>query len=89
MVSLSAVRRAGPGWPPVLGVLAVTAYAAVTLYGVGRWSYDIWGALIIGPILVAVSLPILALLTRRESDPWLSRLLVAALVVKLLAALRC
>ncbi len=88
MVSLSAARRSGPSWPQVFGVLLVTAYAAVTLYGVGRWSYDIWGALIIGPILVAASLPVLAMLTRHdaETDPWLPRLLVTALVVKLLAA---
>lgn len=86
MVSLSVARRSGPSWPQVFGVLIVTAYAAITLYGVGRWSYDIWGALIIGPVLVALSLPVLALLTRHEADSWLPGLLVGALVVKLLAA---
>jgi hypothetical protein len=45
--------------------------------------YDTWGAMFVAPVLIVVSLPILARQARREGDRWLFVLLVVALVVKL------
>lgn len=50
-------------------------------------TYDTWGALIVGPILFAISLPALARQAERERDRRLFWLLVLALAAKLLGAL--
>ena len=50
-------------------------------------SYDVWVALVVVPILILVSLPILARQANRENDRALFWLLLAALVLKLGGAL--
>ncbi|HEV8420265.1 MAG TPA: hypothetical protein VGR13_02775 [Actinomycetota bacterium] len=50
-------------------------------------SYDVWAALIVGPLLLLLSLPILARQAAREQDRLLFWLLVAALVLKLAGGL--
>jgi hypothetical protein len=50
-------------------------------------TYDTWGALIVGPILFGISIPILARQAERERDRRLFWLLVLALAAKLLGAL--
>jgi hypothetical protein len=72
--------------------LAFTA-VLVTIYVVGlllfmeNSTYDTWGGLLLAPILILVSLPILARQAAREGSRSLFWLLVAALLVKLVAAL--
>ena len=48
-----------------------------------RSSYDIWGGLVIAPVLVAVSLPVLAREANREGDRGLFWFLLAALLIHL------
>jgi hypothetical protein len=68
----------------LLATFAVTWAFIATLSGV---PYDLSGALIVGPVLFALSIPILAREARRQGDPKVFRLLLIALVVKMLATL--
>lgn len=73
--------------PAVAGFTVAAAYAGVVFYGMSHWSFNVWGAFIVGPLLLGVSIPILRRLARKDPDPRLFRLLMAALVLKLLAAI--
>lgn len=50
-------------------------------------TFDTWGALIVGPVIVALSLPLLARQAARERDHRLFWLLVLALALKLLGGI--
>lgn len=65
------------------GLLALAIFVATLLVLVTRSSYDIWGGLLIGPVLVAVSLPIMAREARREGDRRLFWFLLTALLIHL------
>jgi hypothetical protein len=68
--------------------IAITAVIVAAFSIIPQTStYDTWGALIVGPILVAISLPVLARQAERERDRRLFWLLVLALAAKLLGAL--
>jgi hypothetical protein len=91
----SAVRswRRPTGWSPitvtlfVLGLAIVAAYVAWLMYLMANGSYDTWGALLLGPVLFAVTLPALRRQAVREGDARVFTLLCAGLVLKLVAAL--
>ncbi len=85
---LADVRYAlsSPSGASIGAVAAVGGYAAVLGWAMTHSSYDIWGGLLIGPALLAVSLPFLLRVARRELDVRVGQLLIAALVLKLLAA---
>lgn len=70
----------------VPGAVAVAIAVGLLAWLVDRRSYDIWGGIIVAPALVVLTLPVLGRLARREGDPALRRLLVAALVLKLASA---
>lgn len=82
--------RRGP-LPPeaaiALGLAALAAYAALLGRAMGWRGYDVWGALVIAPALVAVTLPLLAAMARRARDPWITVLLVGGLVLGLAASM--
>jgi hypothetical protein len=61
---------------------AAATYIVVLTMGMTRISYDIWGALVLGPILAALSLPVLRRAVRRD-DPTLVTLFTVAFVAKL------
>ena len=76
------------------GPVTLVGGILITIVIVGAFSilpqtstYDTWGALIVGPILFAISVPILARHADRERDRRLFWLLVLALAAKLLGAL--
>lgn len=77
-----------PGSAPVqsVAVLLVCGYAAMTVWALSTRSYDVSGGLLIGPVLVAVSLPVLRRVAARAPELTL-RLLVLALLAKLLSSL--
>jgi hypothetical protein len=50
-------------------------------------TYDTWGALLVGPVLFGISLPVLARQAERERDRRLFWLLLLALLAKLIGAL--
>jgi hypothetical protein len=65
----------------VLGLIADAA--GLIFYGMSHWSYDVWGALILVPVLLGLNAPLIAAAARQESDPRMPRILVAAFVLKL------
>ncbi|MFW6090968.1 MAG: hypothetical protein ACODAF_03785 [Actinomycetota bacterium] len=64
----------------------IAGYAALFAYAMQHTDYDTWGAIWLAPILVAISVPVLLRFARNEADPRIFRILVAALLLKLLAA---
>jgi hypothetical protein len=68
------------------GLVVVAAYVILLVRLMETSTYDTWGALIVGPALVAVTFPALARQARREGDPRVLWILVAALILKLLFA---
>lgn len=78
---------------PRMAVLNGTAVAVVVGYCVAMaWAltstpFDIWGAFLIGPALILISLPILLREGRLDPDRRMGTLLIIGLVLKLFAAL--
>lgn len=71
---------------------AGTALVALYVYGLGSAidtsSYDVWAGYLVGPVLIAGTVPVLRWLGRRtREDPVIVRIMVASLVLKLAAAL--
>jgi hypothetical protein len=71
----------------VIGLVAVAVYLVVVGWAMGNASFDIWGALVVGPVLIAFSLPVLWRLLRNEDDPRVVRLIFAALFLKLFGSI--
>lgn len=85
---LTTLRQLIPTASDMAGVLAFVAalvYLMALSFGMTRLSYDIWGALVIGPLLAGVTLPILRRLTARD-DPAMVSLIMAAFVAKMVGS---
>jgi hypothetical protein len=80
--ALSRARLTTGAVIPIFLVLVVGTLALVF-----SSSYDTWGALLVAPVLILVSLPVLTRQARREGDPSVFYLLVLALLLKLAGAL--
>lgn len=80
-------RSFSPRLMTVLLLPCVAGYAALFAYVMQHTTYDVWGAVWLAPVLIAISIPALLRFARNEPDPRIFRILVAALVLKLLAAL--
>jgi hypothetical protein len=61
----------------------VAGYAALFVYAMHRTSYDVWGALVVAPVLVAISLPVLLRLAKSDPNHRIASILIIALVLKL------
>jgi hypothetical protein len=70
----------------VVTVIATVAYAIALSVAMHARSYDFWGALVLAPVLIVVSLPLLSAIARRDGTPGIFTLLVVVLVLKLVAA---
>ncbi len=66
-------------------LVACCAYAIMLPIGIASGDYDLYGGLLIAPVLLIISLPILRRLTAKE-DAWTRRVIVAGLYTKLLGA---
>ena len=71
----------------VAGLVLVAGYVGWLMWLLQHDTYDAWGAMIIGPVIVLVSLPILARIAPATGESWFFGVAVTALVVKLLASL--
>lgn len=71
---------------PLLLVLLVL-YVFGLAFSMQHFSYDVWGALALAPVLIVVSVPLLLRATRREGDAGMGRLIVLALVLKMVGSL--
>jgi hypothetical protein len=65
------------------GLVLTGLYASFLMVLMSRTPFDVWGAAVLAPVLIAVSLPVLRRQAIREDDPATFRLLVLAMVVKL------
>jgi hypothetical protein len=74
---------APPSRLEIVVVGSTCAYAVLLAYATTVWDYDVWGGLVIAPILILVTLPLLRRLADRDGLPGLYPLLVTALIVKL------
>jgi hypothetical protein len=70
-----------------VGIVLIASYVVALLLLMDFATYDAWGALLVAPVLIAITLPILAREARREQSRSLFRLLSLALFVKLGGAL--
>ena len=82
---MSAPRRRVPV-AETLVVAAVVAYVSATAWSMGQ-GYDIWGAFVLGPVLVLVNVPLVRAAMRRESEDRLAKLVAWAFTLKMLAAI--
>jgi hypothetical protein len=64
----------------LLGLVLVGGYLFLTIWELARLPYDIGGAFLVAPMLVVLSIPMLAQARRIEPDPWVKRLFPFSLV---------
>jgi hypothetical protein len=89
MLSTAVSRRAAalPGGILVIGVALALGYLVALAWAMENLSYDVWGAMVVGPVLVAISVPILARAARADGDPMMGKILFAAFAAKMVGAL--
>ncbi len=66
---------------------AAAAYIVVMTVSASFLSWDIWAALVIAPILLALSIPILRFGLRKEADSRIAKLVAVALLAKIFGAM--
>lgn len=75
-----------PAWAGAAAFIGVAGYLVAFAWAMQNVSYDVWGALLVGPLLVLAAVPVVRRLVRPDDDPRLASTLVTALVLKLVAA---
>lgn len=80
------MRRSSTTLLEVGAVVVMAGYALALFWAIEEASYDVWGALLVGPFVVLVGGLMISALSRRELDPALGRLLVVGFVLKLVGA---
>ncbi|HET7486621.1 MAG TPA: hypothetical protein VFJ85_01735 [Acidimicrobiales bacterium] len=68
-------------------IVAVGGFVAMLAWTADRTSYDTWGGIVVGTVLVLGTFPLVLWLAKREEDPFVARLLPWAMVLKLGASL--
>lgn len=71
----------------IVGLALLGVYVAATFLTMARTPYDLWGAMLIGPVLIALTIPALAREAKRQGDRRLLAFLIAVLLLHLLGAL--
>jgi hypothetical protein len=71
----------------IAGMAVVFAYLALLVRLMSQGSYNEWGGLVIAPVLVAISIPLLIRLTRSNGDQAMTGVIIAGLLLKLGGAL--
>jgi hypothetical protein len=87
--STGRTRRRAPedAWLLRFVVALAIVYTAVFLWTSRLEHYNAIGAVVIGPVLVALAIPFLRYAYRREDDPWVGRVVVLGFFAKILGAL--
>jgi hypothetical protein len=70
----------------VVGLVVIAVYVSVLMIAMERTSFDVWGGVVLAPLLLVVTLPTLRRQALREGDASVFRFLLLALVVKLAGA---
>lgn len=71
-------------WAPAAGALALLTVGLVLL---SRVDYQLSGAVLVAPVLLLISLPLIDRAKKCEPDPWVRRLFIPALAAMFLATL--
>jgi hypothetical protein len=79
---LRAVEAGRYSGATIVTMVGGLGYLFVTLWAIGHLSYDIWGALLLAPLLAAVTMPVITRAARLAGDDRMARLLVWALAYK-------
>lgn len=87
VVSRTLGDTTGSGLVGVLLIGFAAVYLAGFTWAMRHSTFDTWGAFLVAPVLLVISIPVLLRFARSEPYAWTARLLVAALLLKLLAAL--
>ena len=66
----------------MVGMVLVVAYVALFAWAMERTSYDVWPALLIAPLLAAITLPFMLRTARREGDDLMLRFGPTVLALK-------
>lgn len=82
--AVSRFRRPRIPWAGLAATGVVGFYVAAFAWSMENRAYDMWGALIVLPLLLTLSIPILERLTR-DDDPWFQKIVIWALVAKLVS----
>jgi hypothetical protein len=69
----------------VIGVVSILSYLALLMWTMTNRTYNEWGAMVVIPILIVVTVPMLIRAGRNDDDPLFLQLLVAAFVLKAIA----
>ena len=69
-----------------IGLAVIGVYIAGMFVAMAHTPYDLWGAMFVGPVLVALTLPALSRQAAREGDRGLFWMLLAGLLLKLIMA---
>src|SRR4051812_8089203 len=67
----------------LLFVLAVTFTLVGLAVAMQTTNYDVWGAFLVAPVLLLLTVPFATSAARREGDPRVGRLILMAAVIKL------
>lgn len=78
-------RLQRPDLVAAAGLVAIAAYFALLMHGLGSWPYAEWMVILLVPLLFATGAAVIVALTRDDEVP-LTRLIVLALAVKLAAS---
>jgi hypothetical protein len=71
----------------ITGTVVVVGYVLLFVWAMGALSYDVWGALLLAPVLVLVTVPLLLRAGRHEPDRWVTKVVILALLAKLASTL--
>lgn len=67
---------------PILVIAGVVAIILAFAYALQHWSYDVWGAFWVGPLLFALTVPIANHMANVEDDPKVGRIVLLAFAAK-------
>lgn len=75
-----------PVWLTVPALAAIVVYLGGLAWAFDNTSYDVWGALLIAPALMALTVPLARRAAVHEHDTAIARLIIAGMVLKLAAS---
>ena len=73
-------------WTAAVGILLVALYAGGLAWAFETKSYNVWGSMLVGPLVLVVDIVLLVWVSRRVADRWLIRVMSAGLALKVLGS---
>lgn len=72
--------------PAVLGLAGIAAYAGALAWAMTYTQYDVWGAILVIPVIIGLNVPLLTRAARTEGERWFGVLLAWAFTAKILGS---